>query len=114
MSENKTNPQENPESTGSSPAEIKAMQQKRIDFYKESTKLLEVQYRYEDLLAKIEEARFRRIDAMQKTAYFYDQMEKIADAAERADNPTPEPTDENIPTKDEVPGEKRVRKLKTE
>ena len=114
MSENKSNVQENPESVGSSPVEIKAMQQKRINFYKESTKLLEVQYRYEDLLAKIEEARFRRIDAMQKTAYYYDQLEKIADATERADNPTPKPPGENPSTEDVVSGEKRVRKLKTE
>ena len=93
------------------PEELKTMRDNMVKFYKEETGFLQVQAKYETLLADIEEARLRRMVAANKMAYMYAQAEHAAEQAalqeqEQASAPT---QSTSTPVTE---GQPRVRKLK--
>lgn len=73
-----------------SPEEIQARKQEMLNFYKDSMEYLEAQYKYEKLLADIDEARLKRATIqMQFAQLMAAQMES---EQEEADKPEPETT----------------------
>ena len=73
-----------------SPEEIQARKQEMLHFYKDSMEYLEAQYKYEKLLADIDEARLKRATIqMQFAQLMAAQMES---EQEEDDKPEPETT----------------------
>ena len=64
------------------PEEIKAKRAELVKDYREEIKFLKVQSEYEDLLATIEESKYRRYAAIAQTAQLFDHMEREEKAAQ--------------------------------
>lgn len=75
------NQQEGAEQQKLSPEEIKARRTELVKDYREEIKFLKVQSEYEDLLATIEESKYRRYAAIAQTAQLFDHMEREEKAA---------------------------------
>jgi peptidoglycan hydrolase CwlO-like protein len=75
------NQQEGVEQQKLSPEEIKARRTELVKDYREEIKFLKVQSEYEDLLATIEESKYRRYAAIAQTAQLFDHMEREEKAA---------------------------------
>ena len=70
------------EKTQMTPEEIKARRADLVKDYREEIKFLKVQSEYEDLLATIEESKYRRYAAIAQTAQLFDHMEREEKAAQ--------------------------------
>ena len=71
--ENQSNSQD--QAPEMSEAEMAAMRKKITSQYKEEIIFLKTQSEYEDLMATIEESKFRRYEAMAKSSHLFAQME---------------------------------------
>ena len=67
------------------PEEIAEMRKNMMNFYKEEIPYLELQARYETLQADIETAKFRKMEAVLKTAYLYSNMQGDQETTEDKD-----------------------------
>lgn len=65
------------------PEEIKARRADLVKDYREEIKFLKVQSEYEDLLATIEESKYRRYAAIAQTAQLFEHMEREEQAAQQ-------------------------------
>lgn len=101
------------------PEEIKEKQDQLKNDYEEQIEYLKPQAEYEDLLAKIEESKYRRYKAIAATAQLFDHMEReeaamkefIAAQEEAAKGQGPTPEHEGAPEKAPV---KKKRNLATQ
>jgi hypothetical protein len=82
------------------PEEIKKQRELMLQFYKEETPLLKARKEYETLLADVEEARLRRLVAIVRGT--------------NLTNPPEEPQAPELEPEQEVPQERKERKLKTQ
>jgi hypothetical protein len=73
-----------PQEKALSPEEVKKMRSKIVADYKEEIGFLKIQSQYETLLAEIEEAKFKRYNAIAKTAQLFAHMEQQEQAMEQA------------------------------
>lgn len=78
MSEKETNTSKQKDGQ-MSPEELKEARDKVIAFYDGEIPHLQKQFEYYDLLAKIEEAKFRRAEAVRKSAYLFAQAQAAQD-----------------------------------
>jgi hypothetical protein len=80
--------------------ELAAQKEQMLQFYTESVPYLEAQAKYEDLLLKIEEARFKRTSIQMQ----YAMMAQAQQEAEHDDN------EEQGPVASEEPAKRKLRK----
>lgn len=102
------------------PEEIKARRADLVKDYREEIKFLKVQSEYEDLLATIEESKYRRYAAIAQTAQLFDHMEREEKAAQdfiaaqkEAARQHQESMTENPPQDPEEKTPRKSRKLAT-
>jgi hypothetical protein len=78
---------ENQQQQDLTPEEIAARKQEMLDFYNESMEYLEAQYKYEKLLADIDESRLRRASVQMQFAKLmqaqYEAEEEASESKEK-------------------------------
>lgn len=98
-----------------SPAELEARKEEMLQFYTESLPYLEAQFKYEEMLMKLDEVRFKRTNIQMQYAMMMqaqrDAMEELAEQEETDQEPATQREEfRTVIEKTEESGKKKLKR----